>query len=197
MRIFVAGASGLIGVRLVPLLVSAGHTVAGMTRSPGKADMLAGLGAEPVLCDVYDPSGLASAVAGFRPDVVIHQLTDLPDNVDDVASAGAANQRIRIEGTGNLLAAAGNARLVAQSISWEQATEQARAGTGEFEHMVLAAGGVVIRYGQFWGPGTYYPDEPPASPRIHIDDAARNTLPALDAPPGVTLIVDDRAAFRS
>jgi uncharacterized protein YbjT (DUF2867 family) len=193
MRIFVAGASGLIGVRLVPLLVSAGHTVAGMTRSPGKAGMLAGLGAEPVVCDVYDAAGLVSSVGGFRPDVVIHQLTDLPDNAADLASAGAANRRIRIEGTGNLLRAAGDARLIAQSISWEQATEQARAGTGEFERMVLTAGGVVIRYGQFWGPGTYYPAEPPATPRIHIDDAARLTLPALDAPPGSTLVVDDRA----
>ena len=194
MRIFVAGASGLIGVRLVPLLVSAGHTVAGMTRSPGKAGPLAGLGAEPVVCDVYDPARLSAAMAGFRPDVVIHQLTDLPDNAADFGpSAGAANRRIRIEGTGNLLRAAGDARLIAQSISWEQATEEARAGTGEFERMVLTAGGVVIRYGQFWGPGTYYPSEPPATPRIHLDDAARLTLPALDAPPGTTLVVDDRA----
>jgi NAD(P)-dependent dehydrogenase (short-subunit alcohol dehydrogenase family) len=191
MRIFVAGASGLIGVRLVPLLVSAGHTVAGMTRSVSKADLLAGLGAEPVVCDVYDAPALVAAVSGFRPDVVIHQLTDLPDNVADVAAAGPANRRIRIEGTANLLKAAGDARLIAQSISWEQATEQARAGTGEFERMVLGGGGVVVRYGQFWGPGTYYPDKP-ATPRIHIDDAARLTLPALDAPPGVTLVVDDR-----
>jgi uncharacterized protein YbjT (DUF2867 family) len=197
MRIFVAGASGLIGTRLVPLLVAAGHTVAGMTRSPGKADTLAGLGAEPVVCDVYDAAGLSAALAGFRPDVVIHQLTDLPDNAADFGpSATEANRRIRIEGTGNLLRAAGDARMIAQSISWEQATEEARAGTGEFERMVLTAGGVVIRYGQFWGPGTYYPDEPPATPRIHIDDAARLTLPALDAPPGVTLVVDDRALSR-
>ena len=193
MRIFVAGASGLIGVRLVPLLVSAGHIVAGMTRSPGKADMLAGLGAQPVVCDVYDAAALVSAVTAFGPDVVIHQLTDLPDNLADLASSGPANRRIRTEGTGNLLAAAGDARLIAQSISWEQPTEQTRARTGEFERMVLTADGVVIRYGQFWGPGTYYPDEAPATPRIHIDDAARLTLPALDAPPGVTLVVDDRA----
>lgn len=188
-----AGASGLIGVRLVPLLVSAGHTVAGMTRSPGKADLLAGLGAEPVICDVYDASGLTKALASFRPDVVIHQLTDLPDSVSDLAGAAAANRRIRIEGTANLLRAAGGARLIAQSISWEQDTDQARAGTGQFERMVLTAGGVVLRYGQFWGPGTYYPDQPPAPPRIHIDEAALLTPAALNAPPGVTLVVDDRA----
>lgn len=196
MRIFVAGASGLIGVRLVPLLVAAGHTVAGLTRSPGKAEMLAGIGAEPVVCDVYDGGGLAVAVAAFRPDVVINQLTDLPDKAADFSSAvAAANSRIRIEGTGNLLSVAGDARMIAQSISWEQSTDQAQADTGEFERMVLNAGGVIIRYGQFYGPGTYYPDAPPARPRIHLDDAARLTLPALDAPPGVTLVVDDRAGL--
>src|ERR1700719_372396 len=105
MRIFVAGASGLIGVRLVPLLVAAGHEVAGMTRSPDKAGMLRDLGAEPVICDVFDAEALAEAVAAYGPDSVFYQLTDLPDNVTDMATFGARNDRIRSEGTRNLLAA--------------------------------------------------------------------------------------------
>ena len=77
MRIFLAGASGLIGVRLVPLLVAAGHELAGMTRTPSKVSMLAELGCEPVVCDVYDADALRAAVVGFAPEMVMHQLTDL------------------------------------------------------------------------------------------------------------------------
>ena len=196
MRIFVAGASGLIGVRLVPLLVEAGHEVAGMTRSPEKAGLLRDLGAEPVVCDVFDAGALAEAVAGFGPDSVFHQLTDLPDNVTDMASFGTRNDRIRGEGTHNLLAAAvaaGAEQFIAQSISWDQSGEARRAVTAAHEHTVLQAGGVVIRYGQLWGPGTYYETAPPAPPRIHVDDAARLTVPALEVPPGVTMVIDDRA----
>jgi nucleoside-diphosphate-sugar epimerase len=197
MRIFVAGASGLIGVRLVPLLVEAGHEVAGMTRSPEKAGLLRDLGAEPVICDVFDAEALAEAVAAYGPDSVFHQLTDLPDNVTEMASFGARNDRIRSEGTRNLLAAAveaGAEQLIAQSIAWDQSDDARRAVTAGHERTVLQAGGVVIRYGQLWGPGTYYETTPPARPRIHLDDAARMTLASLDAPPGVTLVVDDRAA---
>jgi nucleoside-diphosphate-sugar epimerase len=71
-RIFVAGASGVIGVRLVPLLVGGGHAVAAMTRSPGKAGLLHELGAQPVVCDVFDAGALTRAVSGFGPDVVFH-----------------------------------------------------------------------------------------------------------------------------
>jgi len=195
MRIFVAGASGLIGVRLVPLLTGTGHVVAGMTRSPEKAGMLADLGAEPVVVDVYDAPALTEAVAKFAPDVVFHQLTDLPDNLAELASAGPRNSRMRTEGTGNLLkvARAANARVIAQSISWEQEAEPARAQTAEHERLILQSNGVVIRYGQFYGPGTYYPRTPPDRPRVHIDDAARLTLASLEAPAGVTMVIDDRA----
>jgi nucleoside-diphosphate-sugar epimerase len=196
-RIFVAGASGLIGVRLVPLLVEAGHEVAGMTRSPDKAGRLRDLGAEPVICDVFDAEALAEAVAAYAPDCVFHQLTDLPDHVTDMAGFGARNDRIRSEGTHNLLAAAvaaGAEQFIAQSIAWEQSDEARRTVTASHERTVLEAGGVVIRYGQFWGPGTYYETTPPARPRIHLDDAARLSVLALEAPPGVTLIIDDRAA---
>lgn len=122
MRIFIAGASGVIGVRLIPLLVGAGHVVAGMTRSPGKADRLRELNAEPVVCDVFDAEALMSAVAAFHPEVVFHQLTDLPDDVREISQFRERNDRMRSEGTRNLIAAAAAAqarRVIAQSISWE------------------------------------------------------------------------------
>lgn len=195
MRIFVAGASGVIGVRLVPLLVAGGHVVAGMTRSPAQAQLLRELGAVPVVCDVFDAAALAQAVAGFAPEVVFHQLTDLPDDLGDLARLGDRNDRMRTEGTRNLLAAAAPARVIAQSISWELPTEQRRAVVAAHERAVRQAGGVVIRYGQLWGPGTYYETAPPDPPRIRVDEAARQTLPALDAPPGLTIVADDRAAY--
>src|SRR6185437_8053094 len=190
MRIFIAGASGVIGVRLVPLLVADGHAAAGMTRSPDKAGQLRDLGADPVICDVFDRDALIRAVAAFRPDVVFHQLTDLPDREDEIAAYGDRNSRIRTEGTRNLIAAAGTARVIAQSISWE--LPENRATTAEHERAVLQAGGVVIRYGQLYGPGTYFEAGPPEPPRIHVDDAARQTVPALGVPPGVTVVADDR-----
>jgi nucleoside-diphosphate-sugar epimerase len=193
MRIFIAGASGVIGIRLVPLLVAAGHTVAGMTRSPGKTDELRAAGAEPVVCDVFDAAALTAAVGSFRPEAVFHLLTDLPDDAADLAAFSQRNSRIRGEGTANLIAAAAaaGARVLAQSISWE--LPAGRAATAGHERAVLESGGVVIRYGQLWGPGTYYASEPPDPPRIHVDDAARLTLGSLGVPAGVTMVVDDRA----
>jgi nucleoside-diphosphate-sugar epimerase len=195
-RIFVAGASGVIGSRLVPLLVADGHAVAGMTRSTHKADLLRELGAEPVVCDVFDADALTRAVIAFAPDIVFHQLTDLPDNAADIPAFSERNNRIRGEGTRNLLAAAASASagpVIAQSISWELPGASGRTATAEHERAVLRAGGVVIRYGQLYGPGTYYETAPPEPPRIHVDDAARQTVPAAGVPAGVTMIVDDRA----
>jgi nucleoside-diphosphate-sugar epimerase len=188
-RIFIAGATGMLGVRLVPLLVADGHMVAGMTRSPGKAGLLRGLGAEPVVCDVFDRDALTQALAGFGPEVVLYQLTDLPDEAADLALFSDRNDRMRGEGTRNLLAAAAAARpgrVIAQSIAWELPSEHRRAVTAAHERAVLHAGGVVIRYSQLYGPGTFYPAAPPEPPRIHVDAAARQTLPALGVPPGVT-----------
>jgi uncharacterized protein YbjT (DUF2867 family) len=191
-RIFLAGATGVIGIRLTPLLVAAGHEVAGMTRSASKQDQLRQLGAEPVICDVFDADGLAAAVAGFKPDMVMHQLTDLPDDVEQLGEFSDRNDRMRIEGTRNLLAAARAAetpRFLAQSIAWRPA------GRGEvldeFEGMVLDAGGVIVRYGQLYGPGTYYEDRVPPPPRIQIDEAARATVPLLEAEPGVVALTED------
>jgi nucleoside-diphosphate-sugar epimerase len=196
-RVFLAGATGVIGLRLIPLLLADGHTVAGLTRTAGRADRLRELGVQPVVCDVFDAAALTTAVTEFRPDLVLHQLTDLPDDAADIPRFAERGRRMRNEGTRNLLAAAraaGPVRVIAQSISWELPGEEAQVATGTFERTVLRDGGVVIRYGQFWGPGTYYPDSPPSRPRIHLDDAARQTMTALDAPPGLTLVADDRAS---
>ncbi|MBX5475204.1 MAG: NAD-dependent epimerase/dehydratase family protein [Thermoleophilia bacterium] len=178
MRIFLAGATGVVGVRLVPLLLGAGHAVAGMTRS--QPDVVAALGAEPVVCDVYDLGALRRAVRGFAPDLVLHQLTDLPNDRSRLQASLEANRRIRSEGTRNLLDAAGGVRMVAQSIAFPP-------GAPEHERMVLDAGGVVLRYGVFYGPGTYHDEGPPPPPRIHVDEAARRTVELLDAPPGTVL----------
>ena len=189
MRIFLAGASGVIGLRLVPLLVEAGHVVAGMTRSSEKAVRLAALGAEPVVCDVFDADALLQAVVSFEPDAVVHQLTDLPDSLDQFGSRAARNDRIRTEGTRNLIAAATTAgadRFVAQSVAWQPR----RPSVEDHERQVLEIGGVVARYGRFYGPGTYYEDELPPPPRIQIDAAARATPPLLEAPAGIVTLAE-------
>jgi nucleoside-diphosphate-sugar epimerase len=192
-RVFVAGATGVIGVRLVPLLASSGHHVAGMTRSPQKAEALRALGAEPVVCDVFDAAALGEAVVGYGAEAVVHQLTDLPDDAARITEFGAANARIRREGTRNLLAAAraaGARRFVAQSVAWTLPGDAGLA-VDELETAVLRADGVVVRYGQLYGPGTYFEGKRPPAPRVQVDAAARRTLPALDAASGVLTIVDD------
>jgi hypothetical protein len=192
MRIFLAGASGVIGLRLIPMLIADGHDVAAMTRSPGKTQPLAALGAQPIVCDVFDPSELTSAMRTFGPEMVMHQLTDLPDRADQLAEHRERNDRIRTEGTRNLIAAskaAGAQRLLAQSIAWR------RQGRGDavdqHERQVLDAGGVVLRYGQLYGPGTFYEDQFPGQPQVHLYAAARATIGLLDAAPGVLVIVED------
>lgn len=191
MRVFLAGASGVIGIRVLPLLLRQGHAVAAMTRSPGKADQLLACGGEPVVCDVYDLEALTTAVRTFAPDAVMHQLTDLPDRLADLAERAAKNDRMRSEGTRNLITAAQSAgarHFVAQSIAWRPA----RGGevVEQHEQQVLAVNGVVARYGQLYGPGTYYEEELPSHPRIHVDAAARATPALLDRPTGIETIVE-------
>ena len=196
MRVFVAGASGVIGVRLVPLLVAAGHEVAGMTRSPGKMEHLRALGAEPVVCDAFDAAALREAVVRFQPEAVVNELTDLPD---EPAETNEPNARMRREGTRNLLAAAeaaGASHFVAQSIAWRLPGD-AGAAVAELERLVLAVDGVVLRYGRLYGPGTYYEDEKPEPPRVHVDEAARRTAPALYAASGIVEVTDDARGERS
>lgn len=192
MRIFLAGATGVIGIRLLPLMLAEGHVVAAMTRTPGKIDGLRAAGVTPVLCDIFDQGSLAAAVKDFQPDLIVHQVTDLPDQLEQLADFLPRNERVRSEGTRNLLAAAkvvNAAGILAQSISW---------GSGPVieahEGGVLSAGGTVLRYGQFYGPGTFYENDPPPAPRIHVDDAARRTMPFLAGPRGTFTITDEELA---
>lgn len=190
MRVFLAGATGVLGVRLVPLLVTSGHVVAGLTRSPAKRGVLRELGAQAVVCDVYDAAALCDAVVDFGPELILHELTDLPDDPAALGD-GAANARIRREGTANLLAAAREAkasRFVAQSVAWEL-EGAGKAAKDELERAVVGVGGVVLRYGRLYGPGTYH-QTPPDPPRIQIDDAARQTVELLDAPRGIVEVVE-------
>ncbi|HET9153610.1 MAG TPA: NAD-dependent epimerase/dehydratase family protein [Solirubrobacterales bacterium] len=193
MRVFLAGASGAIGRQLVPLLVAAGHEVAGTTRSEAKVEMLRELGAEPVLLDVYDAEQLREAAIAFGPEVVIHQLTDLPSDPARISEKAADNARVRTEGTCNLIAAAQAAeapRFLAQSIAWRLPGD-AHDPVDEHERMVLHAGGVILRYGRFYGPGTYHEHDLPEPPYVHVAEAARRTVELLEAPSGVVEIVED------
>ena len=211
-RLFLAGAAGVIGRRLVPLLVKAGHDVFGTTRSAERAKALEAAGVTPVIVDVYDAPALSRALVSIRPEIVIHQLTDLPRNLppDRAAEATARNARVRSEGTPNLVAAAiaaGARRMIAQSIAWMYApgpephgeadpldlrAEGSRGisvgGVAALEQATLNAApleGIVLRYGQFYGPGTGV-DEPKGSAPLHVDAAAFAALLAIEtARPGI------------
>jgi nucleoside-diphosphate-sugar epimerase len=205
MRVLLAGATGVIGRRLVPLLTGAGHQVTGLARTPAAAERVRALGAEAALADVFDPAALSDAVRAARPDVVIHQLTDLS------AGPGEANARIRRIGTRNLVEAAraaGTRRIIAQSISWayragqDPATEdvaldldadEPRRGTVAAVAALEDAVGelpewVVLRYGLLYGPGTWY-----AATGMMADRARAGEL-AADADVTSFVHVDDAAA---
>lgn len=196
MRIFLAGASGVIGQRLIPRLVKEGHVVGGMTRSPGKTELLARLGAEPILCDVFDRDALVKAVRDFAPDVILNELTDLPDEVEKIDEHVELNARIRTEGNQNLIEAArqsGSPKILAQTVAWRLQAGPDADAVAELERSVLAEDGVVLSYGQFYGPGTYNEQQIPAEPRVQIDHAADRTVELLDAPSGVVVITDQPA----
>jgi nucleoside-diphosphate-sugar epimerase len=193
MRIFLAGASGVIGRRLIPRLVQAGYVVGGMTRSPNKAESLRCLGAEPIVCDVFDRAAIVDAIRDFKPDVVLNELTDLPDDAALIGAHSDLNARIRTEGNRNLIQGArqsGSPRILAQSLAWQLPDGPDAKAVTELERAVLAEGGVVLRYGQFYGPGTYHEQQPPQGPRVQIDRAAERTVAALGEPSGVVTIVD-------
>ncbi|MEV4516092.1 NAD-dependent epimerase/dehydratase family protein [Dactylosporangium sp. NPDC049525] len=192
-RVFLAGASGVIGRRLIPRLVKAGHVVGGMTRSPDKTDLIGRLGAEPILCDVFDRDALIQAVRDFAPDVILNELTDLPDDIESIGAHAEMNARIRTEGNQNLIDAArssGSPRILAQTVAWQLPEGPDAAASAQLERSVLAEDGVVLSYGQFYGPGTYHENNIPAEPRIQIDRAADRTVALLDAPSGVVVITD-------
>ena len=222
MRLFLAGAGGAIGRRLTPLLVAAGHQVTGSTRSADKADALRALGAEPVVVDVFDAPALMRAVAAAAPEVVIHQLTDLAfaPGTPRYEEGLARNARLRIEGTRNLVAAAkaaGVGRMIAQSIGFiyapgdgarvesdplapaEGQMAETVVGVAALEAAVLSLPeGIVLRFGFFYGPGTWSLDTPIRAPAVHVEAAAKATLLALTkGKPGIYNVAEDDAGLSS
>jgi len=221
MRIFLAGATGVIGRRLTPLLVLMGHEVTGTTRSAAKAGQIEASCGRPVVVDVFDADALAKAVVAARPEVVIHQLTDLPSapGAPGYEDGQKRNVRLRREGTRNLMQAAqaaGVKRVIAQSIAFVYAPGPAPrcesdpldvaaqgvraltvAGVMALEQAVMGTpsiGGVVLRYGYFCGPGTWnaIASRPPS---VHVDAAAHAALLALTrGEPGIYNIAEDDGA---
>lgn len=247
MTVFVAGASGAVGRPMIPRLRAAGHAVVAMTRDRAKAESLERAGADAVVCDVFDAPGLTAAVRSAAPSAIIHQLTDLPPamNPRQLKTIYERNNRVRREGTANLLAAAraaGVSRFIVQSMAtwyrpddpgverglavegdalWTDAPEpigEAVRTVAEMEAAVLrdAPLGIVLRYGAFYGPGTWYAADGDIALRvrkrqlpivgagrgvtsfIHVDDAASAAVAALDAQTsGIFNIVDNEPAFAS
>jgi 2-alkyl-3-oxoalkanoate reductase len=183
MRVFLAGATGVIGRPLVPQLLEAGHEVTAMTRSVLRAAQLEAAGAAPVVCDVFDADGVRAAMAGAAPDAVIHQITAVPTRIDwSDPHAFDANNRVRTEGTRVLVDAAlatGARRVVAQSIAFAYAPtgdpvkDEAAplftdapppvgglvAAIVDHEQRVTGTAGLeglVLRYGMLYGPGTFH-----------------------------------------
>lgn len=216
MHVLLAGATGVVGRRIVPLLVADGHRVTGLTRRPDRAAALRALGAEPVVVDAVEGSALTAVVRRAAPDVVMDQLTEL------TAADLEANARFRVVDTRNLVEAAraaGVRRIVAQSIAFAYvdgpgpATEDeplAWAWVRELEATVAELPEwVVIRYGMFYGPGTWFaPDGPVADQAragelvadgsvtsfVHVDDAATAAVAALHGPTGAVNVCDDEPA---
>lgn len=234
MRVFVAGASGAIGQPLINELIRRGHEVTAMTRSDSGARRLESLGAAVAQVDALDAAAVEQSLRDSRPEVVIDELTSLPKDPSEMAAAAPADRKLRIEGGGNLLRAAralGVSRYIQQSSAFflepGEALADESAGLAvdaspriaasarayvELESRVLNAGdmeGVALRYGFFYGPGTWYnPDGAWADKVrkqelpiigdgravwswIHIDDAAIATVETISAPPGIYHIVDD------
>jgi nucleoside-diphosphate-sugar epimerase len=218
-KVFLAGATGAIGKRLVPLLRDAGYEVFGTTRSESKAAGLQSFGVTPVVVDVFDAPALSQAVAAARPEVVIHQLTDLPANLEPsgMAEGVVHTTRIRKEGTRKLVAAAlaaGVRRFIAQSLAcwvyadgpepYSESDPLDLRGDGPYaivvegvvalERLTTASPpleGVVLRYGQIYGPGTGF-DEATGSAPLHVDAAAQAALLAIEgAKPGIFNIAED------
>jgi nucleoside-diphosphate-sugar epimerase len=218
MRIMVIGATGVVGRQLVPMLVAAGHQVAGTTTTVSKAGGLAATGAEPLVMDVMDAGATESALIAARPEVVVYQATALSSIGADMRRFDryfAATNRLRTEGTANLLAAVrkiGGARVVAQSFGASgyppggppaqdesagfnpeppAAMADTFAAIRRLEELVTAApGNVVLRYGGFYGPGTSLDRHGPQTEAIR-----RRQMPIVGDGGGVTsyLHVEDAA----
>lgn len=203
MRIFVAGAAGIIGRELIPLLVAAGQDVTGTTRAPERARWLHDHGVRPEIVDAYDAEAMRDAVIRAAPEVVIHQLTDLARGF--APSDIAATARLRAEGTRSLVAAALAAavpRMVAQSGAWLYADgpiphretdplldpehhpdSLGLPGILELERLVTRTpglDGIVLRYGFFYGGETGTDRDAQARPRVSVEAAARATVQAVE-----------------
>jgi nucleoside-diphosphate-sugar epimerase len=221
MKVFVAGATGAIGKRLVPLLVASGQEVVGTTRSPARAGLLRELGAEPVVVDVLDRDAVIAAVTEARPDAIVHQataLSGLGSNMRKLDREFATTNRLRTEGTDNLLAAAraaGVRRFVAQSFGgWPFARvggpvkteedpidtnppKQVRGTLAAIRHLESAVTGaegiegLALRYGGFYGPGTSL-----AADGEHAELVRKRRFPIVGSGAGVWsfLHIDDAAA---
>ncbi|MFD3521522.1 NAD-dependent epimerase/dehydratase family protein [Streptomyces sp. NPDC058653] len=190
MHVFVAGATGAVGRLLVPLLLDAGHRVTGTSRSRAGAERVGARGASPARVDVFDRSALHEVMAAAAPDAVIHQLTDLSD------ADGEATNRLRVEGTRNLVdaaKAAGVRRIVVQSMSWMYAPGDGPAIEGELldlsapeprgsivngirvleETAAEVDTAVSLRFGVLYGPGTWYEPGGPVAAALSGDPDAR------------------------
>jgi nucleoside-diphosphate-sugar epimerase len=218
MNVFLAGASGVIGRRLCVLLRKAGHDVVGTTRSETNAAALKTLGATPAILDVYDAKAVLKAMAAAQPDVLVHQLTDLPDVIDPakLPQMREANARLRREGTRNLINACEVlkvGRVIAQSIAWVYApgmkpyregdaldlngqaidrdTMQGVVALEEAVTETPGIDGVVLRYGRLYGAGTWTAKPQGAAP-LHVDAAAHAALLALTrGAPGIYNVAED------
>jgi nucleoside-diphosphate-sugar epimerase len=238
-RVFVAGASGAIGRPLLPKLAAAGHQVTGMTRSEEKAAEIRAAGAEAAVCDVFDTAAVEAAVDAAQPEAVIAELTALPKVFDPRKIDYGPTNRIRVEGGRNVIAAArkaGARRYITQSIAFLYAPEggeikdeearpftDAREPFGEAARQTLTSerealeaegmAGLVLRYGWFYGPGTYFARDGSTAEMvkarrypivgrgtginsfIHVEDAADATIAALSGgSPGIYNVVDDDPA---
>jgi nucleoside-diphosphate-sugar epimerase len=222
MKVFVAGATGALGKRLVPALVANGHDVVGMTRTAAKQDLVRSLGARPVVADALDPDAVALAVAQAEPDVIVHQLTALSGAFDlrHPDRFFAMTNRLRTEGTDHLLAAGravGARRFVAQSYTgWPFARtggpvkteddpldpdppETLRSTLEAIRHVERAVtaidwgDGVVLRYGGFYGPGTSLSRGPDGE---MVEPIRKRQFPVIGGGGGVWsfIHIDDAAA---
>ena len=239
MRVFVAGASGVIGRSLIPRLIAAGHEVTGTTRRPEAAERIRSAGAEPVLCDCLDPVAVEAAMIDATPEAIVSELTSLPKDYDLRKIDYESTNRLRVEGGRNLIAAgrkAGAKRYLSQSIAFLYAPEggwvkgeEAPTWTqapGKFgpgleatllsEREALGAErmeGLVLRYGQFYGPDTYFDHGGSIAEQVrkrrfpivgrgrahfsfvHVDDAADATVAAVErGAPGLYNVTDDEPA---
>lgn len=191
MRIFLAGATGVIGSRLIPLLVEQGHEVAGLTRSPQKVAAIDRAGARGIVADVLDHGAIRQAVVDFDPDLVLHQVTDLPEHRASLPLKLRSLNRVRTVGTENLVSAAlaGRARIIAQSIAFPVPSVAKRA-VQYLEDRVYEVDGLVLRYGQFYGPGTWSEHAPKGDSVVSVDNAAAQTVALLEEPGGIIQVLD-------